>query len=252
MMSRSSIPDDIVLLAHILSAPPGSRWRERDLEQGMTLAYGSGAQHAAANMKGLVFAFAVTTCDELRGRSEQLRVSTRIPARGVLTILPSRTYPPFVEKLRHIAALSDRTQLTKSFMDDLLSAMALTLTRAEDQHHGRRRPLKMDSCRIVRDCVDRVQSIGRLPSMGELCAVSQVSERRLRGAFISVHGVPPSVFFRNMMLTEAHRRLAAGEKDSLTVTSVAIDLGFDHLSRFSHYYAQLNGELPSATLSKPV
>jgi AraC-like DNA-binding protein len=51
-------------------------------------------------------------------------------------------------------------------------------------------------------------------------------------------------------LNGAHHALAHADKESTTVTDVAMGLGFTHLGRFSKAYKDLFGALPSDTLAR--
>lgn len=106
----------------------------------------------------------------------------------------------------------------------------------------------IDSRIIVRECIRYVSATRRIPSLSELCTVAKVSERRLRSAFTDEFDQPPTRFFRTWALEEAHRRLRVARPEDLTVTRVALDLGFEHLGRFAGHYRGLYGEPPSATL----
>ena len=76
----------------------------------------------------------------------------------------------------------------------------------------------------MNDCIDYAASIGRIPSISELCRAAHVSERTLRSAFIDEFAVPPARYFRMWGLGEAHRRLTHGATEAATVTEVAADM----------------------------
>jgi AraC-like DNA-binding protein len=106
----------------------------------------------------------------------------------------------------------------------------------------------IDNRHVALTCIDYVATIGRLPSIRELCLVAHVSERRLRDAFREVYGLPPTRYFRDWALGEARRRLATAEPGVETVTEIAMNLGFAHTGRFSGRYRALFDEAPSVTL----
>jgi transcriptional regulator GlxA family with amidase domain len=52
-----------------------------------------------------------------------------------------------------------------------------------------------------------------------------------------------------MRLEKARQRLIAANGEG-QVTTIALDSGFHHLSRFAHAYARTFGERPSETLAR--
>jgi transcriptional regulator GlxA family with amidase domain len=52
---------------------------------------------------------------------------------------------------------------------------------------------------------------------------------------------------RNIRLNAVRRRLMATSAGELSVSTAAVDAGFDHLGHFAGNYKQLFGELPSLT-----
>jgi transcriptional regulator GlxA family with amidase domain len=85
-------------------------------------------------------------------------------------------------------------------------------------------------------------------SLGRLCQVAGVGERCLQKAFERRRGMSPMRFVMERRVVAAYQRLAhAGPV--LSVTAVALELGFEHLGRFAHLYRQIIGESPSQTLA---
>ena len=55
---------------------------------------------------------------------------------------------------------------------------------------------RLDSSRIVLDCIEFVESVGSYqPLMRELCRAASASESRVRQAFVEVLDSPPTQFF---------------------------------------------------------
>ena len=77
-----------------------------------------------------------------------------------------------------------------------------------------------------------------------------VSERFLRRAFNSVHGLPPQRYVRMLKLSRAQLALASARDPSVTVAETALRLGFTELGRFSVRYREMFGERPSTTLQR--
>jgi transcriptional regulator GlxA family with amidase domain len=86
---------------------------------------------------------------------------------------------------------------------------------------------------------------GRNVAIGELVAVTGVSERTLQQAFSSHRGCSPSAFSRDLRLDAARVALLGGEGGG--VTEIALAFGFAHFGRFAQAYAVRFGEKPSET-----
>jgi len=250
ILTRTTISDDHVLVALMRSAPPGSRWIGIDVRPGMLFGYAPGSEHTAANRPGLAFTFATVAVDELRAQAEQLKVRVDVPTHGEALELPRTPGSAKVaELLSTVSEGPPGRNPPPWLMDDLLSAWVSELAAPPRDRRDHTRG-RVESRRVVRECIDYVRSIGRRPAIRELVVVSHVPERRLREAFTSVYDTPPSEFFRDWALAEAHRRLSTGEPSVASVADVAQDVGLMHLGRFSGYYRKVHGELPSATLER--
>jgi AraC-like DNA-binding protein len=86
-------------------------------------------------------------------------------------------------------------------------------------------------------------------TLGSLCAQAQVSARSLQAAFQARRGMSPVRYVLERRLARAQERLARALPGD-SVTTVALDCGFDHMSRFAQAYRQLFGERPSQTLAR--
>lgn len=87
------------------------------------------------------------------------------------------------------------------------------------------------------------------PSIGQLCMALGVSRRWLQLSFNEVLQTSPLAYLRTMRLGGARRMLASGSPGTQVKDAVEA-FGFWHLSRFSHDYRSLFGELPSETLRR--
>jgi transcriptional regulator GlxA family with amidase domain len=84
--------------------------------------------------------------------------------------------------------------------------------------------------------------------IGELSRVAGVSERTLRKAFHTVHGLSPKQFDLRQRLFGARRALCHVDATRKTVTTIACEFGFFELGRFSRAYKAAFGESPSQTI----
>ncbi len=87
-------------------------------------------------------------------------------------------------------------------------------------------------------------------SVTELCAACEVPRRTLNRAFQGTLGMGPATYLRRVRLNAVRRALQRRSTDSTSVTDVALELGFWHLSRFAEQYLELFGELPHETLRR--
>ncbi|AGM02606.1 helix-turn-helix transcriptional regulator [Amycolatopsis keratiniphila] len=86
-------------------------------------------------------------------------------------------------------------------------------------------------------------------SIGELAMAARVSVRALQQAFRTDLGLTPMEYLRRVRLDHVHQDLLAiaqGRAEG-TVTDVALRWGFTHLGRFSGFYRDTYGKLPSET-----
>ncbi len=86
--------------------------------------------------------------------------------------------------------------------------------------------------------------------LDDIAAAAGVSKRTLHLGFQVHFGLAVMAFVRQHRLEQANQRLLAGDVGSTTVTRVAMNCGFQHLSRFSSTYRQCFGEYPSETLRR--
>ena len=91
---------------------------------------------------------------------------------------------------------------------------------------------------------------GAAVPLDTLCQVVGRSERGLRNAFYSVHGMSPKRWMLAERLQGVRRALSDAATRPTTVTAVATDHGFYELGRFAGNYKEAFGEAPSETLRR--
>lgn len=82
----------------------------------------------------------------------------------------------------------------------------------------------------------------------EMCNHLKVSRRTLQYSFESIMGMSPSNYVRTVRLNIARKLLLLSPNDK--IQGAALDAGFSHLGRFSKYYQDFFGELPSQTVGR--
>ncbi len=85
-------------------------------------------------------------------------------------------------------------------------------------------------------------------SFDDLVTASGVSPRSLHAGFKKYYDVSPMAYLRNVRLDLARFELKQKSSASTSVTEVAMNCGFSHLSKFASAYKERFGELPSETL----
>ncbi len=84
----------------------------------------------------------------------------------------------------------------------------------------------------------------------DVIAASGMARTSLYTEFKKHYGVTPMEYLRQERLRLAHDILMTAKCSSVSVTTVAMDCGFNHFSRFASYYKNQYGELPSETLAR--
>jgi AraC-like DNA-binding protein len=236
MVGTVDVDDSVVTVAMVLESPEGAKWDGVDLRRGHVVMYGPGGHHQAVDVGGMAIGFAVIDLDCLdeavndlgrRGTSREQGVFRPDLARDVM-----RTFER--------EAFSDDSSMLLGAVASAVSTPGATLQRDSSK--------RVSSELIVRRAVDHVHDTDDwLPSSLTLCRAAGVSERRLQMAFLEIYRMSPSRFFRKRALSIARIRLAQTDGVASPVTHVAMDLGFRHFGRFSRYYFDQFGELPSTT-----
>lgn len=153
--------------------------------------------------------------------------------------------------LRHVAEL--RLALTCP-ADGRVLAMAQArvvswladLVSRQDVDH-RAGPLAAARLAMLEDWIDA--HLAEPLTLGRLCEQAGVGARSLQLAFEARRQMSPMRYVAERRLAAAHTRLSK-PCPADTVTSIALDCGFDHMSRFAQAYRGLFGELPSHTLAR--
>jgi len=82
-------------------------------------------------------------------------------------------------------------------------------------------------------------------SIADLCQAVGASRRTLHLGFLELYGLPPMRYLRALRLSGARREIGNAGNDRVHITEIATAWGFNHLGRFSAYYRDFFGMLPS-------
>jgi AraC-like DNA-binding protein len=108
---------------------------------------------------------------------------------------------------------------------------------------------KRNRARYVRSACNFVEAhLREGVNLEMLARASGASLRTLEYAFQDVLSIGLHEYIKGRRLNAARRDLMRHEYDDRSVSRVALDYGFSHLSLFAKSYSELFGELPSETL----
>lgn len=85
-------------------------------------------------------------------------------------------------------------------------------------------------------------------TLDQMIEVSGVSARSLHAGFRRFRNTTPMNYLKDCRLSLARRKLIGGAENGRSVTEVALDCGFTHLSKFARDYRDRFDERPSETL----
>lgn len=147
-----------------------------------------------------------------------------------------------VKVLEHVCVQYGR-YILPSLLVAIRRAIKGDRSRANGRVAGRYRRL-----RRARDYV--ASHLGELLSVEDLSSAAGLSERGVENLFSDLLGVNPVVYLRHQRLHNAHRFLVDSAPCCGKVKEAALNAGFWHMGRFSHYYHSVFGESPNQTLAR--
>jgi len=128
---------------------------------------------------------------------------------------------------------------------DLIQTIVEVLTLDEDPRSPE--PFRVRE-RAVRRSLDLIDASNREPlSVVDLCRSAGVSRRTLEYAFQERFGLSPKAYMLARRLGEVRAELRLDHAGQ-SITGIANQWGFHHLSRFAALYRRQFGELPSETI----
>jgi len=234
-----------------LSVTSPCRLLGEDLTADRMAIYAPGGEHADVSTGGLsevVVTPPIGIFDAAAARGEPISL---VSSGSAVTTAPEaqlRTLKRVLRHCRSLPALSGASpKLERSVTDALELALVGALrSSAEIQAPGRLPLPRAAILARVRDALERSHADPLYAT--ELAKLAGVSYPTLRRIFVDWFGVSPVRYLFLKRLYLARQRILGGECQ--TVTEAATISGFWELGRFSRRYAELFGELPSATLAR--
>ncbi|KQZ76708.1 hypothetical protein ASE06_05950 [Sphingopyxis sp. Root214] len=172
---------------------------------------------------------------------------------GGLVILPSligsalQNYVHFVAgEMKQVSSLIHGPRAAKETEQLLITFLMQTIKGRHRPDLADRRPDEPAYLGEVEHLISQRLTTG--VDIADLAERAGVSVRTFYRDFQMHKGCSPMEFFRTKQLEHAHFRLLESSPRQNSVTEVAYDLGFYHLSNFAALYKRKFGCLPSATL----
>jgi transcriptional regulator GlxA family with amidase domain len=134
----------------------------------------------------------------------------------------------------------------ETLLDHFLNHQRHDLSHAIKTFSGRAERLPR-ALRAARDYL--AANAGEPLDLVQLACVSGIGIRALQLGFRRHFGQSISEMLRDIRLANLHARLSHAVPDA-SITDIAFDLGFTHLSRMAGAYRAKFGETPSATLRR--
>jgi AraC-like DNA-binding protein len=136
---------------------------------------------------------------------------------------------------------------------ELEESVVVQLLRADRSLQSHWQKLSEGNCRHARltQVEDWIAANLHEPlSRADICQAAGLDVRTLSRAFQKKYGMGPMRFVRARRLDTVNRLLLGLDPAARTVTEIALDYGFHHLSRFAGDYQRAFGEAPSQTLKR--
>ena len=83
--------------------------------------------------------------------------------------------------------------------------------------------------------------------LSDLCRYAHVQARSLEYGFREITGLSPIAYVKSLRLNAVRRRLSRTDSAEHSITEIALDHGFWHLSQFAADYRKFFGETPTST-----
>ena len=228
-----------------------------DVEAGEVFLSGSGGE-AETVSRGVLFPTALSLqFDFLQAQTDWLDDSPLLSIRGVQLHSPGEKWTGnFLDAMEWIfAALNEypdifsREDVRSSLLDQLLARVnALGAADAPLSDTRVTRAARRQAVERAREYI-RVNLTDPI-RLSDLCKHAHAQARSLEYGFREVLGVSPIAYIRATRLHRARRLLRSTAVRTRSISEIALDCGFWHLSQFAVDYKHLFAESPSATFRR--
>jgi len=180
-----------------------------------------------------------------------------LPRSGIISIEPQSkeggyqfvdSFRDLDRSLRSLESAENPARLGQALEDDLLARIATFFRpRSRMSKIGARRRLHFCG-EVLRDTIKLIEdNPAEMFDLQSMSRATGLSPRTLQRAFQAEYGLCPQEWLKVERLHQVREDLIWRHD---TVTRAATRWGFFHLGRFSRYYRELFGEMPSQTLGR--
>lgn len=258
LVHHDTLPKGGITIARPGRASDPHSFQGRELRDDEVFVCGAGAEVEFVN-RGVLHSNIVTIGNAaLQSESEWLEYSTLLTSiRGVRMHAPGERWTTaFLETVawvvdaveRYPEAVS-RPEVCGSLADQLLArvnsvgAMGAPLANERQMKAHRRVAVAR-----AREYIDR--NLTEPIRLSDLSKHAHTQARALEYGFREVLGVSPMVYVRAMRLHRARQLMRSASVRTRSISEIAMDCGFWHLSQFAVDYKKLFGESPSITFRR--
>jgi AraC family ethanolamine operon transcriptional activator len=166
------------------------------------------------------------------------------------------TFSPVQDYLRELytvvrlqSSFLNESQIHQLIIEDYIPLLIESIPAALDRTQKPQRFFRRS--RVVQQVEEYMLAHLEKPlTLKDICQVVNTSKSPLNYGFQEVLGVSPLNYLKILRLQAAYRILKTSTSDTTTIASIAHRFGFWHLGRFSRYYQEMFGEMPSETLRR--
>ena len=225
----------------------------RDLMEGQCMVLGAGA-NAEAVSRGTSVVVAVSVGnDAWQSASDWVAECSVALGRRVLRRTPGIDWTESV--LDGVAWILDafvkypqraKSRAASASMSDLMLVRLHDLADTAAQPRNSRREHNRRRIAVARARSFIHENLTSPIRLSELCTHAHAQARSLEYGFQEIVGMSPVSYIRTLRLNRVHRLLRSKDTAERTITEIALDCGFWHLSQFAVDYRRFFGESPSA------
>jgi len=143
-----------------------------------------------------------------------------------------------------VSTLADRDHERSLIAATLTRTLSLAMAGCDHPSHIPRRAETRQKV-VTRAIAYMRERINDDIGIAEICSAACASRRSLQYCFEEFLHTTPQAYLRALRLNEARRLLKT--RDSMPITTIAVDFGFASASHFTRHYKLMFGELPSQT-----